>query len=202
MNVIITFVFYFLFFAVIHSLLATDHIKIKAERLLKGKFRYYRLIYTIISFPTFAPAFLIWLKYTASTPLVYSISGWLYPIFFLIRLLGTGLFVYAAFQTDMLEFTGMRQIYAKNVKPENRLITKGAYGIVRHPLYTGGISALFTKMEMSLLDLTAVLLVSIYLIVGAFIEEKRLISAFGEDYRKYQQQVSMFIPVKWILRYL
>jgi protein-S-isoprenylcysteine O-methyltransferase Ste14 len=117
-------------------------------------------------------------------------------------MLGTGLFVYAAFQTDMLEFTGIRQIYAKNVKPENRLITKGAYGIVRHPLYTGGIIALFTKMEMSLLDLTAVLLVSIYLIVGAFIEERRLISAFGEDYRKYQQQVSMFIPVKWIMRYL
>ena len=55
-------------------------------------------------------------------------------------------------------------------------------------------------MEMSQLDLIAVLLVSIYLIIGAFIEERRLLSVFGEEYRKYQQQVSMFIPVKWVIR--
>lgn len=197
MNTTITLVSYFLFFAAVHSLLATDYIKNRAAKLLKDKFRYYRLIYTIISFPAFAPAFLVWLENTASTPIVYSIPLLLYPVFLFIRLLAIGLFVYAAFQTDILEFIGIRQLYGKT---RNKLITSGAYGIVRHPFYTGGIIALFTKIDMSLLDLTAVLLVSIYLIIGAFIEERRLLSAFGDEYRKYRQEVSMFIPVKWVMK--
>ncbi len=197
MDVLITFILYFLIFAAIHSFLATDYIKNKAERLLKEKFRFYRLLYTVVSFPMFAPAFLVWLKYTALTPLVYRIPDWLYPVFLLVRLLGIGLFVYAVFQTDILGFVGIKQTRKET---ESKLITGGAYGIVRHPMYTGGIAALFTKMEMSQLDLTAVSLVSIYFVVGAIVEEKRLISTFGDEYRRYQQQVSMLVPVKWIMR--
>ena len=196
MNVIITFILYFFVFAVIHSLFATNYVKNKAEKLLKDKFRFYRLIYTLISFPIFAPAFLTWLEDTALTPAVYSIPQLLAPFILLIRLLAIGLFMYAAVQTDILEFAGIRQIRGKT---SDRLITGGAYGIVRHPLYTAAIVALFTKMDMSLLDLTAILAISIYFIIGAFIEERRLLSTFGEEYRKYQKQVSMFIPVKWIM---
>ncbi len=197
MNVLITFILYFLFFAAVHSLLATSYIKNKAERLLKEKFRFYRLLYTIISFPTFAPAFLVWLKYASLTPLVYRIPDWLYPVFLLVRLLGIGLFVYAVFQTDILEFAGIKPARRD---AESELITGGAYGIVRHPMYTGAIAVLFTEMEMSQLDLTASSLFSIYFVVGAIIEEKRLVTTFGDEYRRYQQQVSMLIPVKWIIR--
>ena len=128
------------------------------------------------------------------TPLLYSVPGWLFPFFILFRLLAIGLVVYAAFQTDLLEFAGLRQS-----KTEGNLITGGAYGIVRHPFYTGGIVLIFTKAEMTLLDLTAAALVSIYFIAGAYIEERRLVSAFGDSYRKYQQHVSMFVPVKLIV---
>ncbi len=197
MNILITFVFYFLIFAAIHSLLATDYIKNKVERLLKEKFRFYRLLYTIISFPTFAPAFLVWLKYTSLTPLVYRIPDWLSPVFLLVRLLGIGLFVYAVFQTDILEFVGIKPTRGET---ESKLITGGAYGIVRHPMYTGAIAVLFTKMEMSQLELTASSLISIYFVIGAIIEEKRLVSTSGEEYRRYKQQVSMLVPVKWIMR--
>ncbi|MDD5472918.1 MAG: isoprenylcysteine carboxylmethyltransferase family protein [Candidatus Methanoperedens sp.] len=194
MNAIVMFLVYFLVFALIHSLLATDYIKNKA-RMLPGKgFRFYRIGYTIISFLTFAPAFLTWMKYTASMPLVYSISPWLYPVVILIRIFALGMFVYAVLQTDVMDFIGIRQ------QTKNILITNGAYGIVRHPLYASGMLLLFTKMEMSRLDLVASALVSIYLIIGAYIEERRLLSVFGEEYRKYQQQVSMFIPMKWISR--
>ncbi len=197
MNVIITFIFYFLVFAAVHSLLATDYIKNKAQEHLKRIFVFYRIIYNITSLFTFAPVFLIWVTYTASTPHVYGFSGWLYPFILMIRLAAIGLFIYAAYQIDLLEFAGVRQITGKS---KNTLITKGAYGIVRHPLYAGGIIMLFTKKEMSQLDLTAVVVISLYLIGGAFIEERRLLAAFGEEYRKYQEEVSMFIPVKWIIK--
>lgn len=189
MNAIITFIFYFLVFAGLHSLLATGYIKDK-DRMLSGKgFRFYRLMYTFISFVTFTPAFLVWLKYSASTPLVYSLPGQLYPLIILIRSGALAMFAYAVFQTDIFEFIGIRQEKTKKI-----LITCGAYGIVRHPLYTAGIILLFTRMDVNQLDLTAALLVSVYLVIGAFIEEKRLLSVFGEEYREYRQRVPMFIP--------
>ncbi len=195
MNEIIAFILYFLFFAVIHSALATDYIKKRAERLLGDNFRFYRLLYTILSFFTMAPVFLTWATYSNSTQLVYSVLQWLFPFVILIRLLAMGLLVYAVLQTDVLDFTGIRQIQGRN---KNELITKGAYGIVRHPLYSGSIILLFTKMQMTQLDLIAIVLISIYFIIGAYIEERRLLEVFGEEYRNYQKQVSMFIPVKWV----
>ncbi len=193
MNTILNIILYFLIFAIIHSALATDYIKNKAQRLLGDRYRFYRIIYTLISILTFAPALLIWIKYSGSTPVVYSIPQWAYPLIILARVLALGIFVYASYQTDILAFTGLKQTHEKTI-----LITNGVYGIVRHPLYASGILLLITKMEMSRLDLIAVLLVSIYLIIGAYIEERRLLSVFGDEYRRYQQQVSMFIPVKWV----
>ncbi|MGB8215987.1 MAG: isoprenylcysteine carboxylmethyltransferase family protein [Candidatus Methanoperedens sp.] len=193
MNIILNFILYFLIFAIIHSALATDYIKKKAQRILGERYRFYRIIYTLISILTFAPALLIWIKYSGSTPVDYSIPQWAYPLIILARVLALGIFAYASYQTDILDFIGLKQAYEKTI-----LITNGAYGIVRHPLYASGILLLVTKMEMSQLDLIAVLLVSIYLIIGAYIEERRLLSVFGDEYRRYRQQVSMFIPVKWV----
>ena len=194
MSVITTFVFYFLAFAFIHSLLATDYIKKKMKKELKNKFRFYRILYNILSFLTAAPAFFVWITSSSLTPLLYSVPGWLFQFFILLRLLAIGLFVYAAFQTDLLEFAGL-----KTGKTEGRVMTGGAYGIVRHPFYAAVIVLIFTKAEMTQLDFTADALVSIYFIIGAYLEERRLVSAFGDEYRKYQQHVSMFVPVKWVI---
>jgi len=195
MNVIITFVFYFLVFAVIHSLFAMDSIKNLAKTKLKDKSPFYRIFYNILSFITVAPAFFVWMTSSSSTPLIYSIPGWFSPILLIIRALTFGLFAYAALQKDLLEFVGLKQS-----KTESKLITGGVYGILRHPLYVAGIILIFTKPEMTQLDLTAAALVSIYSITGAYIEEMRLVSAFEDRYRKYQEQVSMFIPVKWVMK--
>ncbi|MDD5615063.1 MAG: isoprenylcysteine carboxylmethyltransferase family protein [Candidatus Methanoperedens sp.] len=195
MNEITTFVFYFLAFALIHSVLATDNFKKKAEKILKNNFRFYRIIYNIISFLTAAPAFLVWWISSSSTSIIYSLPEYLSPFLTLLRLLAIGLFGYALFQIDMLEFAGLRK-----KKIDSELITDGVYRIMRHPLYAAIIILLFTKNKMTVLDLAAAVLVSLYLIIGAFIEERRLVSSFGDRYRKYQEQVSMFVPVKWIIK--
>ncbi|MFZ3058331.1 MAG: isoprenylcysteine carboxylmethyltransferase family protein [Candidatus Methanoperedens sp.] len=191
MNIILNFILYFLIFVIIHSVLAADYIKNKAQRLLGERFRFYRIIYMLISIPAFAPAFLIWLEYSGSTPPVYSIPHWAYPLIILARVLALGIFAYASYQTDIFGFTGIKQRHENPI-----LITNGAYGIVRHPLYASGMLLLITKMEMTQLDLIAELLVFIYLIIGAYIEERRLVSIFGDEYTRYRQEVSMFIPAK------
>lgn len=194
MNILLTFTLYFLFFAVFHSILAMNHAKNKAEKFMGKGYRYYRLIYSVISFPLIIPAFWVWASSSKSSPLIYEIPHNLYPLVILVRLCALGLFVYAALQTDVLEFIGIKR------EKENTLITRGSYAIVRHPLYMAGILILITKVRMTQIDLLATLLISGYLVTGAFIEEKRLLSVYGEEYRQYKQQVSMFIPVKWFAK--
>ncbi len=195
MNEITTFVLYFLAFALIHSVLATDHFKKEAEKILKSNFRFYRIIYNIISFLTAAPAFYVWWISSSSTSLIYSLPEYLSPFLTLLRLVAIGLFGYALFQNDLLEFAGL-----KKKKIDSKPITDGVYRIVRHPQYTALIILIFSQNKMTVLDLTAGLLISFYCIIGAFIEEKRLVSSFGDRYRKYQEQVSMFVPVKWVIK--
>lgn len=51
------------------------------------------------------------------------------------------------------------------------------------------------------MDVSAILLNVIftsYLIVGTYLEEKKLIGEFGEKYLAYQKRVSMLIPYKWL----
>ncbi|TRZ89848.1 MAG: isoprenylcysteine carboxylmethyltransferase family protein [Methanosarcinales archaeon] len=195
MDEITAFVLYFLAFALIHSVLATDNAKERAEKILKRNFRFYRIIYNIISFITAVPTFYVWWISSSSTPVVYSFPEWSNPFLTLFKLLAIGLFGYALFQNDLLEFAGL-----KKKKIDSKPITDGVYRIVRHPQYTALIILLFSQNKMTVLDLTAALLVSFYCIIGAFIEEKRLVSSYGDRYRKYQEQVSMFIPVKWIIK--
>lgn len=192
MNILLSFTLYFLFFALFHSILAMDHAKNKAQKLMGKGYRYYRLIYSLISIPLIIPAYMVWTTYSGSSPLIYAIPDVLYPVAIIVRLLAIGLFGFAALQTDVLEFIGIKR------EKKNSLITRGSYAIVRHPLYLGGILILISNMRMTQLDLLATLLISGYFVTGAFIEEKRLLSVYGEEYRKYQQQVSMLIPLKWI----
>ncbi len=196
MEPIITFIFYFLVFALLHSVLAMDFIKQKAEKLPGNLSRFYRIIYSLVSVLTFAPPFYVWITNTGSIPLVYTIPQWMFPLIMMVRLAAFGLAAYAVIQTNLLEFAGISQMLGRPRK--NKLITRGAYGIVRHPQYTGIIILIFTKMEMSSLDLVAFVFFSIYFVIGAYIEEGRLLSVFGDEYRKYKDNVSMFIPFKRI----
>lgn len=192
MNILLTFTLYFLFFAVFHSILAMNHAKNKAEKLMGRGYRYYRLIYSLISFPLIIPAFWVWASSSKSSPLVYAIPDNLYPLIILVRLCAFGLFIYAALQTDVFEFIGIKREKKKS------FITRGSYAIVRHPLYLASILILITNMRMTQIDLLATLLISGYCVIGAFIEEKRLLSVYGEEFRQYKKHVSMFIPFKWI----
>lgn len=73
----------------------------------------------------------------------------------------------------------------------------GILSAVRHPWYTGGMLIVWARP----LDTAAVmtnLVVCGYFVAGAYLEERKLKVQFGEAYRDYQRQVSMFFPFKWV----
>ena len=92
--------------------------------------------------------------------------------------------------------------YMKIAKPganfENttKLVSTGLYKFIRHPMYA---SLLFLGWGMMLKDInpltvniTGLLSISVYLTCK--VEEKEMITRFGEEYRDYMKRTRMWIP--------
>jgi protein-S-isoprenylcysteine O-methyltransferase Ste14 len=82
---------------------------------------------------------------------------------------------------------------------KGKLVTTGAYGVVRNPIYSS--VTFFILPAVALMTLTWVyLIVSVFLYVGVMIfigtEEKQLTSAFGKQYEEYLTRVDRLIPFK------
>ncbi len=73
----------------------------------------------------------------------------------------------------------------------------GVLGIVRHPWYLAVFILLWAR-DLSLTEIIINSILSVYLVVGTFLEERKLVLEFGENYKLYQRRVSMFIPLKWL----
>ena len=73
---------------------------------------------------------------------------------------------------------------------------RGPYLWVRHPLYFFVLVMLWSCPDLSTDRLLFNLLWSGWIVAGTFLEEKDLVSDFGEEYLRSQQQVPMLIPWK------
>jgi protein-S-isoprenylcysteine O-methyltransferase Ste14 len=102
---------------------------------------------------------------------------------------------------DARQFLGIKQIREGTlnnvITNTGELSTSGVLGITRHPWYLASILFIWARQ----LDVSAILvniILTSYLIVGTYLEEKKLIGEFGEKYLAYQKKVSMLIPYKWL----
>jgi protein-S-isoprenylcysteine O-methyltransferase Ste14 len=75
--------------------------------------------------------------------------------------------------------------------------SSGVLGVVRHPWYLAVFILLWAR-DLSLAEMTINMILSAYLVIGTFLEEQKLVLEFGDQYKVYQRQVSMFIPLKWL----
>ncbi len=98
---------------------------------------------------------------------------------------------------DSRELFGLKQVHAflKRRPPEPvPFKTPLLYRLVRHPLYVGLLLAFWATPGMSLGHLLFAGLTTGWVLIAVQLEERDLVSAFGEDYRRYQQRVPQFLP--------
>jgi methanethiol S-methyltransferase len=118
---------------------------------------------------------LIWAVY------VMSVLG----LFWAIRSLGS----FNLFGLDPI----LQGIEGRTATP-SRLRVRGAYRWVRHPLYLFCLLMIWSCPDLTADRLLFNILWTAWIIVGTILEERDLVTLFGEDYRVYQSKVPMLIP--------
>jgi len=86
------------------------------------------------------------------------------------------------------------------VRQKSTVITSGIYGIIRHPLYLGGILMLLglslAFRAVNTLFYTPIIIVCFTLL--AFLEEKSLAKEYGEEYLEYKRKVKWRL-IPWVV---
>lgn len=180
----------------LHSFLISIRFTNLMTRLLKDYYAFYRLFYVLVSLILIVPLINYTSRLDDTVIIVYE------PPFSVIRyILISGsliMFFWAFFfDYDSLSFWGIRQILnfrkVKETNTSGEIKRKGLLGIMRHPMYFALLIYLWCQ-TFRVVDIVINALLTIYVIIGTILEEKKLVLEFGEEYLKYQQEVPMLIP--------
>lgn len=176
----------------LHSYLASEGVKNWFKKVLNKGFKYYRLGYNLISIIGLVAVLLI----NASIIPVYLIEGNWWTSFGGLVLASWGVIIIrVAFKHyDTNEFLGIRQL--KMTDNASKLIIKGPSKYVRHPLYSATILIIigFWLFAPTVANLVTVSCIMVYLGVGIWLEEKKLVKEYGQDYLEYRKKVPMLFP--------
>ena len=187
----------------LHSLLITPAVTGRIQNRWGRYFAYYRLGYNLFSLLTLLP---LWFYTKSLSSRTGPFWPWPYSLVqVLMALVGLAAMVAGGRGYDLSFFLGLRQIRDSRatslLSASGPLKTSGILGIIRHPWYSGGLLLVWAQnMDRPILIMSLIL--SGYFIAGALLEERKLTRIYGQAYRNYQQEVSMFFPLKWLKKKL
>ncbi|MEJ2601094.1 MAG: isoprenylcysteine carboxylmethyltransferase family protein [Anaerolineales bacterium] len=182
-----------LLYGLVHSLLASLGFKAQVQSWLGERGgRIYRLFYNLFAFVSLLPVLAL-PALLPDRPLYAIPFPWL-----LITLALQGLAVVALLlgllQTGLWSFLGLSQLNGADPTTSSSLVVHGLYRWVRHPLYSAGLVFIWFAPRMTTNLLAFNMGATVYLIVGAWFEERKLLREFGQEYARYRARTPMLVP--------
>jgi protein-S-isoprenylcysteine O-methyltransferase Ste14 len=87
-------------------------------------------------------------------------------------------------------------LHGQNFENSTRLVTKGLYHYIRHPMYASLLFlgwGMFFK-DINLVSIIIIAIVSVAVFLTCKVEEQEMIKKFGEEYKDYLHKTKMWIP--------
>jgi len=191
--------FIWILFCTLHSALISVTFTNFIKKKIGDYYRFYRLFYNIFSIVTLIPVVIYTVAIRQQPFFVW--NGYLLPVKYILLFVGILCFVMGTRRYSFGQFFGFAQIKEGTnhnlMNKTGKLSSRGILGVVRHPFYAG-IFPLIWSSDLDITGLIVNIILSIYVLIGTVLEERKLILEFGDSYREYQQKVSMLFPLKWI----
>lgn len=191
----------FSLFGIVHSILASEKVKMIIKNGMPSFLPFYRIAYNGISLITFYLAYTLAPK---SGEVIYDLP---YPwdlIILVPQILSFIGLIWCIKYIDGREFLGLSQLkryYSGNydfeeLDEKSVLRIEGPYRFSRHPIYLFSIMFLVFRPVMNQFYLVFVICLTAYFYIGSVFEEKKLLRRFGADYAEYQKSVSRIFPLR------
>ncbi|MEQ8426173.1 MAG: isoprenylcysteine carboxylmethyltransferase family protein [Cyclobacteriaceae bacterium] len=172
----------------LHSLLASDSTKTYFRKWLVSNYRYYRLGYVLFS------------VLGLLTLLVF--NGSIYSAYYfnnegIARYLSL---VFAAFGVIIIKLAfraySLSTFLGITVNEMEPFKATGILASIRHPIYSGTILIVigFWLFSPNMPTLISAICVFVYLPIGIFLEERKLIKEFGDRYLDYKRKTPALFP--------
>lgn len=117
-----------------------------------------------------------------------------------ISILGFLIASVGAISIDPSGLIGWRQtMVASGMEKESEpgFSTPGIYQLMRHPIYVGFMIAFWATPSMTFDHIIFSTVMTIYLFIGIWFEERDLLARFGDKYRAYMGRIGVFFPKFW-----
>lgn len=180
-----------LLFGILHSVLAAEWFKRLMQRRLGGGYKYYNFAYSVFAMLTLIGILIF--QFNMPSRLLYVAPNWVKLLLWLPVLAGL-LIMAVVIKKYFFSLSGISVFYKH--QPPVALEQGGLNRYVRHPLYFGTLLFVWGVFFVVpfLNGLLACIVITLYTVWGAILEEKKLVKQFGEQYIIYKRQVPMLIP--------
>jgi protein-S-isoprenylcysteine O-methyltransferase Ste14 len=183
-------------FAIQHSVMARPAFKRWWTRVIPQEAE--RSTYTLLSSLALIALFAFWepmggVVWNVESPVAQLLIQTAYAFGWLLVLVST-------FLINHFDLFGLRQVWLQlRRRPYTPLPFKTPilYRYVRHPLYVGWFFAFWATPTMTVTHLVFAIATTAYILIAIQLEERDLVTAFGERYVSYRRATPMLIPRLW-----
>jgi protein-S-isoprenylcysteine O-methyltransferase Ste14 len=169
----------------------------KSYRRWSGQFieeKYHGAWYTISSSLCLILFVVFWQQSSYTLVSVQGPLRWLLRGVFYLSLAGVMWGLWSLGKIDAFGLDPIRNPDPGSSANSGRLMVRGPYRWVRHPLYTFCLLMIWSYPDLTADRLVFNILWTAWIVVGTVLEERDLVDSFGEEYRNYQNRAPMLIP--------